>query len=101
MKRGGVCCIAQFWVLVECLQARRLAERREFAAGKDMRRMGGGRDGAPGKIRTCDLTLRRRSLYPAELRVLKSKNTAFGQNLLQNWGAVGGWDEMEGFCAGS
>ena len=26
--------------------------------------------GAPDKIRTCDLTLRRRSLYPAELRAL-------------------------------
>ena len=26
------------------------------------------RDGAPGEIRTPDLTLRRRSLYPAELR---------------------------------
>src|ERR1700733_604243 len=27
-----------------------------------------GYDGAPGEIRTPDLTLRRRSLYPAELR---------------------------------
>ena len=27
-----------------------------------------GRNGAPGEIRTPDLTLRRRSLYPAELR---------------------------------
>ena len=28
----------------------------------------GGKSGAPGEIRTPDLTLRRRSLYPAELR---------------------------------
>src|ERR1700753_516415 len=28
--------------------------------------------GAPGEIRTPDLTLRRRSLYPAELRARKS-----------------------------
>ena len=26
-------------------------------------------DGAPGRIRTCDLRLRRATLYPAELRV--------------------------------
>ena len=31
--------------------------------------------GAPEKIRTSDLTLRRRSLYPAELRALSCKNT--------------------------
>src|ERR1700743_3108506 len=29
--------------------------------------------GAPGEIRTPDLTLRRRSLYPAELRARKSR----------------------------
>src|SRR5438105_7935587 len=33
----------------------------------DFRRSAEG-DGAPGEIRTPDLTLRRRSLYPAELR---------------------------------
>ena len=27
-------------------------------------------DGAPDRIRTCDLCLRRAALYPAELRVL-------------------------------
>src|ERR1700722_5580336 len=32
-----------------------------------------GYDGAPGEIRTPDLTLRRRSLYPAELRARFSR----------------------------
>lgn len=29
--------------------------------------------GAPGRIRTCDLRLRRATLYPAELRVLRAR----------------------------
>jgi hypothetical protein len=32
------------------------------------------KNGAPGKIRTCDLTLRRRSLYPSELRARQLEN---------------------------
>jgi hypothetical protein len=36
--------------------------------GADLRRKK--RDGAPDRIRTCDLCLRRAALYPAELRVL-------------------------------
>jgi hypothetical protein len=44
---------------------------------------GGG--GAPGRIRTCDLPLRRRTLYPAELRAPDGdKNTpADRRNVLQ------------------
>ena len=32
---------------------------------------GSGKRGAPNRIRTCDLCLRRAALYPAELRALK------------------------------
>src|ERR1700733_11684650 len=39
-----------------------------------------GYDGAPGEIRTPDLTLRRRSLYPAELR---ARNLRIHQESLQ------------------
>src|SRR5580658_7419523 len=35
-------------------------------------------NGAPGEIRTPDLTLRRRSLYPAELRARSSSIPHFG-----------------------
>src|ERR1035438_832626 len=35
-------------------------------------------DGAPGEIRTPDLTLRRRSLYPAELRARSTSISHFG-----------------------
>src|SRR5471032_967377 len=45
-----------------------------------------GRDGAPDKIRTCGLTLRRRSLYPAELRARLIRIPHFGE-ILQGNGA--------------
>ena len=40
------------------------------------------RNGAPGEIRTPDLTLRRRSLYPAELRARLIRITHFEDLLL-------------------
>ena len=45
------------------LQARRELEKGRGAASSHFLR-----DGAPGRIRTCDLWLRRPTLYPAELR---------------------------------
>ena len=46
-----------------------------------------GKGGAPGRIRTCDLPLRRRTLYPAELRAPDGdKNTpADRRNVLRKW----------------
>ncbi len=46
----------------------------------------GRRSGAPGEIRTPDLTLRRRSLYPAELR---ARFTRIPQ-LESSWDGVSG-----------
>lgn len=42
-----------------------------------------GKSGAPDRIRTCGLCLRRAALYPAELRVLKARlitHPAFARN---------------------
>ena len=40
----------------------------DHGPGSDSDGLGMDRSGAPGKIRTCDLKLRRLSLYPSELR---------------------------------
>ena len=47
-----------------------------YVSGSD--RMG---NGDPGRIRTCDHSLRRRVLYPAELRGLKSDQPLTGRFL--------------------
>ncbi len=39
------------------------------------------KDGAPDRIRTCDLCLRRAALYPAELRVLAVAEAAKRQRV--------------------
>jgi len=43
--------------------------------------MSKGKSGAPEKIRTSGLTLRRRSLYPAELRARLTRILHFGEFL--------------------
>ena len=55
--------------------------------------------GAPGEIRTPDLTLRRRSLYPAELRARITSISHFAlqpEGLSIAWGAERErWDRAE------
>ena len=47
-------------------------QERQYLQGdsRDDKACHGGENGAPGRIRTCDLLLRRQTLYPAELRAL-------------------------------
>ncbi len=49
-----------------------LLEIAAFCAGKEAGRLNENNDGAPERIRTSDLCLRRAALYPAELRVQSS-----------------------------
>jgi hypothetical protein len=37
-------------------------------------------DGTPGRIRTCDLLLRRQPLYPSELQAHMAENKSLNQN---------------------
>ncbi len=60
------------WAFSGCRRPRRPARPRAPAGGRSCRgprsRTSCCRPGAPGRIRTCDIPLRRRVLYPAELR---------------------------------
>lgn len=56
-------------------KARRRARKRRQANNSGSRSAREANSGAPGRIRTCDLRLRRATLYPAELRVHERGST--------------------------
>jgi hypothetical protein len=49
------------------------------------------KDGAPGRIRTVDLVLRRHTLYPSELRAQSEINSSSGDCITFGWWVAMNW----------